>query len=212
MPTSPSLRPAPLPTRPLAFGEAGLVPQPERPSQFPIRVPVIAECAGALVHAEVLGSTGNVLLLQGMDPNISVPALGTPIRMRVDWDRQLLSGRIAAHGVASRVLVSIGERAIRRSRRFPVNLVGTAKSAHLYGPVEVRIVDLSTGGARVEALDLPVGSELELCFAPPGRPAPINVLGFVVRVIEGGETPSVGVAFRMVQPSIDVLGRSSSNA
>src|SRR5205085_11293431 len=82
MPTSPSLRTAPLSPGPLGIGEAGLVPQPERPSQFPIRVPVIAECAGTLMHAEVLGSTGNVLLLQGTDSSLSLPALATPIRLR----------------------------------------------------------------------------------------------------------------------------------
>jgi hypothetical protein len=197
---------------PSTVGETGLIPQPEKPSSFPIRVPVVAEMAGSLMPAEVIGSTGNVLLLQAGDPKQSLPSLGTPIRMRVDWDRQLLSGRLAAHGVAGRFLVSIGERAIRRSRRFPVNLTGTVNSAHLYGPVEVHIADLSTGGARVEGLDLPVGSELELRFTPPGQAAPINVLAFVVRSIEGGDVPTVGVAFRLVQPSMDVLGRNSSGS
>ncbi len=196
--------------QPAAVGESELIPQPERPSTFPIRVPVMAELAGALMPAEVIGSTGNVLLLQSRDQNYSLPALGTPIRMRVEWDRQLITGRLAAHGMGGRFLVSIGERAIRRSRRFPVDLQGTVKSAHLYGPVEVRIADLSTGGARVEGLELPVSSELELTFTPPGRPGPINVLGFVVRTIDGGEVPTVGVAFRLVQPSMDVLGKPSS--
>jgi hypothetical protein len=79
-------------------------------------------------------------------------------------------------------------------------------SQQLYGPVEVRITDLSTGGARVEGILLPVGSEVELRFTPPGRPAPINVLGFVVRSLDQGATPTLGVAFRLVQPSMDVLG------
>lgn len=207
---TPAAQTAPSAARRLGVGENGLIPQPERPSTFPIRVPVMGEVSGYLVPLEVIGSTGNVLLLQAVDAKMTVPSLGTPIRMRVDWDRQLLSGRIAAHGVGGRFLVSIGERAIRRSRRFPVNLPGTVKSAHLYGPMEVRVVDLSTGGARLEGLDFPVGSELELCFTPPGRTAPLNVLAFVVRVIENGDVPTVGVAFRMVQPSMDVLGRASS--
>jgi len=172
----------------------------------------MAEVAGGLMPAEVIGSTGNVLLLQAGDPKLTLPSLGTPIRMRVDWDRQLVSGRIAAHGAGGRFLISIGERAIRRSRRFPVDLAGSVTSAHLYGPVEVHIVDLSSGGARVEGLELPVGSELELTFTPPGRPGPINVLGFVVRTIESGDVPTVGVAFRLVQPSMDVLGRPPSSA
>jgi hypothetical protein len=195
---------------PAAALDGRLIPQPERPSQFPIRVPVMAECAGTLLKAEVLGSTDNVLLMECQQPLASLPPLGTPLRMRVEWDRQLLNGRIAAHGVAGRFLVSLGERAIRRSRCFPVNLPGTAKSAHLYGPVEVRVADLSTGGARVEGIELPIGTELELRFTPPGRPGPINVLGFVVRAINGTPVPSVGVAFRLAQPSIEVLGTASS--
>ena len=172
----------------------------------------MVECAGTLVRCEVLGSTGNVLLLQSTDPNVSLPSLGTPMRMRVDWDRQLLTGRLAAHGVASRFLVTLGERAIRRSRRFPVDLPGMATSGHLYGPVEVRVVDLSTGGARIEGLDLPVGSELELRFTPPGRPTPISVQAFVVRAIDGTSPPSIGLAFRLAQSSIDVLAQQSSQA
>jgi hypothetical protein len=198
--------------KPLAIGENGLVPQPQLASKFPIRVPVVVECAGRVIRCEVIGSTGNVLLLQGNDTKLSLPALGEPVRLKVDWDRQLLSGRLAAHGVASRFLVTIGERAIRRSRRFPVDLPGTATSAHLYGPVEVRVTDLSTGGARVEGFDLPVGTELELRFTPPGHPEPINVLGFVVRSIGTAENASVGVAFRLVQPSVDVLARPASSS
>jgi PilZ domain len=148
-----------------------------------------------------------VLLLQGPD-GATLPALGTPIRLKLDWDKQTLNGRLAAHGVAGRFLVTIGERAIRRSRRFTVNLPGLARSAHLYGGVEVRITDLSTGGARVQGIDLPVGSEVDLKFTPPGHAAPIDVLGFIVRRIDQADVPTVGVAFRLVQPSMDVLGSS----
>jgi hypothetical protein len=181
-----------------------LIPQPSRPS-LPIRVPVVADCGGSSVRADVLGSTMNVLLLQGLDRGAAMPALGTPVRLRVEWDRQLLSGRIAAHGVAGRFLISLGERAIRRSRRFAIDVPGVATSAQLHGRVDVRVKDLSSGGARVEGIDLPIGSDVGLKFAPPGRSEPINVLGFVVRAIEGTSVPAVGVAFRLVQPSLDVL-------
>jgi PilZ domain len=183
-----------------------LIPQPGRP-QLPIRIPVQAECNGAVFAAEVLGSTANVLLLQGPEAG-ALPPLGTPIRLRSDWDKQTLNGRLAAHGTAGRFLVTLGERAIRRSRRFPVDLPGIAKSSQLYGPVEVRIKDLSTGGARVEGILLPVGAEVELRFTPPGRKQPLTVLGFVVRAIDQAATPTLGVAFRLVQPSMDVLGAS----
>jgi hypothetical protein len=194
----------------LTVGENGLVPQPERPNQLPVRVPVVADCGGSLLRAEVLGSTNNVLLLQGTDLGVALPALGTPVRLKVDWDQQVLTGRLAAHGVASRFLVTLGERAIRRSRRFPVNLNGTANCAHLYGPVDVRVVDLSTGGARIEGIDLPVGTELELRFTPPGKSAPITVLAFVVRSIGKPDVLTLGVAFRLVQPSIDSLTRQAA--
>jgi hypothetical protein len=189
------------------MSNAALIPQPDRPS-LPLRVPVDVDMAATSVHAEVLGSTENVLLIQGSADNPSLPALGTPVRLRLNWDRQILNGRLAAHGVGGRFLVTLGERAIRRSRRFSVDLAGLARSASRAAGVEVRITDLSTGGARVEGLDLPIGTELSLQFAPPGNAAPIDVLGFVVRTIEPADVPTVGVAFRLVQPSMDVLGNA----
>ena len=84
---------------------------------------------GQVLDAEVLGSTANVLLLQGPPEATSLPPLGTPVRLKLTWDRQTLNGRLAAHGVAGRFLVTMGERAIRRSRRFPVNLQAVTRSA-----------------------------------------------------------------------------------
>ena len=185
-----------------------LIPQPGRP-QVPIRVPAQVELNGAFFRAIVVGSTDSVLLVQGPENN-SLPPLGTPIRLRLEWDRQTLNGRLAAHGKGGRFLVSVGERAIRRSRRFPVDLPGLARSSQLYGPTEVRIKDLSTGGARVEGILLPIGDEVELTFNPPGRKEPLTVLGFVVRSIDGkNNVPALGVAFRLVQPSMDVLGSAA---
>jgi hypothetical protein len=187
---------------------SALIPQPERP-RLPLKVPGTAEVGGTTVRVDVLGSTAGVLLLQTRDTVNALPTLGTPVRLRLEWDRQLVSGRLAAHGVSGRFLVTIGERAIRRSRRFSVNLTGIARSAQLPGPVNVRITDLSTGGARVEGVQLPVGSDLELQFTPPGRPAPLTVLGFVVRIVEPAGPPTLGVAFRLVQASMDVLAAST---
>jgi hypothetical protein len=187
---------------------SGLIPQPSRPN-LPIRVPVVANFgSGNVVHAEVIGSTASVLLLQGPDIGAKIAPLGAPIRLRVEWDRQLLNCRLAAHGATGRFLVSIGDRAIRHSRRIPVDLPGVARAPQLPNPVDVRVVDLSTGGARVEGIELPVGSELELRFTPPGRPSQITVLGFVVRIFEIDDARSVGLAFRLVQPSRNLLGAS----
>lgn len=188
-----------------ASSYGALIPQPDA-LRLPIRVPVTADCGGTFLQAEVLGSSAGVLLLEAVDQDGPLPSLGTPIRIRSDWDRRTLTGRIAAHGVAARFLVSLGERAIRRSRRVPVDLPGVARSAHLARPTEVRVVDLSAGGARVIGIDLPVGTEVSLFFTPPSRSEPLTVSGFVVRAIEG-EQPSLGVAFRLVQQSMDLLGR-----
>jgi PilZ domain len=182
-----------------------LIPQPERP-QLPLRVPVKAELGGVYVCAEVLGSTANVLLLQGPE-NGNLPPLGAIVRLKLDWDRQILTGRLAAHGVAGRFLVSVGERAIRGARRFAVDVLALARSSQLYGPIEVRVKDLSTGGARIEGILLPIGAEVELTFTPPGRSDAITVSAFVVRAIDNAEVPTIGVAFRLVQKSMDVLGK-----
>src|SRR5215208_6428272 len=106
----------------------GSAARPDRARPLlPLRVPVTGDCGGDLVRAEVISSTANVLLLQSADGS-RLPALGIPIRLRVTWDRQVITGRIAAHGLGGRFLVSVGERPIRRSRRYPVDLVGTAVS------------------------------------------------------------------------------------
>lgn len=185
-----------------------LIPQPARPS-LPLRVPVEANIGGVTVHAEVLGSTANVLLLEGEPDGPSLPQLGTPVRLRLEWDRQQLNGRLAAHGIAGRFLVAVGERAIRRSRRFTVNLPGIARCKQLIGAAEVRITDVSAGGARVEGIDFPIGSEIDLHFTPSGRQQPIDVHGFVVRRIEPTDVPTVGIAFRLGQPSSDILASIS---
>lgn len=183
-----------------------LIPQPDG-LRLPIRVPVTADWGGTVIRAEVLGSTAGVLLLEAQDLS-TLPPLGAPIRLRSEWDRHALNGRIAAHGAASRFLVSLGERAIRRSKRVTVDVPGVARSASLPLPIEVRVMDLSAGGARVRGIDLPIGTELGLYFTPPNRTEALNVSGFVVRAIEG-EQPSLGVAFRLVQPSMDVLGTAA---
>ena len=52
-------------------------------------------------------------------PRRGVASIGTPVRLRVAWDQQVLAGRTAAHGVAACFLVTIGERAIRRFAALP---------------------------------------------------------------------------------------------
>ena len=59
-----------------AAPDNALIPPPQRP-QLPIRVPVEADMGGTTLHAEVLASTANVLLLQGDGGNPILPALAT---------------------------------------------------------------------------------------------------------------------------------------
>jgi acyl-coenzyme A thioesterase PaaI-like protein len=57
-----------------------------------------------------------------------------------------------------------------------------------------RVVDLSSSGARLAGVRLPVGSELEVSFVPPGRPYAVTMHCVVVRATnEAGS--SVGVTF-----------------
>ena len=111
-----------------------------------------------------------------------------------------------AHGVAGRFLVSIGERSIRRMPRFPLDMAAVIRSTYLPLPTEVRIIDLSSSGARVEGVSLPVGSDVEVVLTPPNRPLPMVVVGFVVRVIDASAVPTIGVAFRLVQPALEAPG------
>jgi hypothetical protein len=181
--------------------------------QFPLRVPVVATYGMTTFQAKVLGSSAGVLLLQASDAT-KLPPLGTLLRLQVAWDRQQLNGRLAAYGANARFLVTLGERAIRRSRRFSVDLAATVRSAHLQGAdtETVRIVDLSTSGARIEGAGarLPVGAEVELHFTPPGQAEPMAVHGFVIRKIGGLPTPSVGVAFGLASPVLQLLEREAA--
>jgi hypothetical protein len=197
--------PGPAPTAPIQ--------QPDR-NHVPIRVPVDADFGGgSVLPAEVIGSTAHVLLLQGPKAGTKLARLGAPVRLRVKWDRQMLTGRFASYGVAGRFLVSIGERPIRQTQRYSVDLPGVAYASQLpQGRAQVWVADLSTGGARIRGIDLEVGSELELRFKPPGREEPITVLGFVVRVIDSADGGSVALAFRLVPPSLDVLGTAAPSA
>jgi PilZ domain len=186
-----------------------MVEQPA-PLEFPLRVPVVANYGASSFQAEVLGSSAHVMLLQGVEPT-RLPPLGTPLRLHVGWDRQQLSGRLAAHGVNSRFLVTLGERAIRGTRRYSVDLPGTVRSTHLPGIEQVRVVDLSTSGARIEGpgVLLPVGAEVELRFTPPGRSEPMAFHGFVSRQVPGTPTPAVGVAFGLASSGLELLERQN---
>ena len=147
--------------------------------------------AAYLIHA-----AHNMLVLEAGEPNLPLPADGTPVT--VEGPTETLVGKVAEHGRGGRFLVSLGDRPIRRANRVRVSLPAMVRSAQLGETREVEIVDLTTGGARVRGTHLPVGSELNLHFTPPGREEPVTVRASVVHANHSGKQPWVGLAFRLV--------------
>jgi hypothetical protein len=146
--------------------------------------------------AAVVHTGRGVLVLEATDPQTVLPPLGTRIEVR--GERQRLSGRLAEHGRAGRFLLALGDRPVRRGLRLKVSLPGTLRSAALAAPHTVEIVDLTTGGARVRGVELPVGSQVTLDFTPPYRDEPVSVRAVVAHGTHNAQLPWIGVVFRLV--------------
>jgi PilZ domain-containing protein len=146
-----------------------------------------------LIHA-----APNMLVLDAGDVDHGLPPEG--MEVSVETPRETLIGRVAEHGRAGRFLVALGDRPVRRANRLPVSLPAIVRAAHPYtGELcEVEIVDLTTGGARVRGMELPVGADVNLCFTPPGREEPVTVRAGVVHATQGAQHPWMGLAFRLV--------------
>jgi hypothetical protein len=87
---------------------------------------------------------------------------------------------------------------LRRSPRLRVSLPGTLRSAALSEAVPVEIADLTTSGARVRGLELPVGTQVTLQFTPPGRKDQVSVRALVVHATHRADRPWLGVRFKLV--------------
>jgi hypothetical protein len=145
-------------------------------------------------RAYLIHAAHNMLVLEAGDPSLPLPVDGTSVR--VEGPHETLVGKVAEHGRAGRFLVSLGDRPIRRANRLKVSLPATVRSA---GETrEVEIVDLTTGGARVRGIQVPVGSELNLYFTPPGRDETVTVRASVVHANHSVQQPWIGLAFRLV--------------
>src|SRR5438874_475598 len=107
--------------------------------------------------AVVVHSAQGVLVLEASDPKQILPAVGAPVAITGMHDEPLF-GRLAEHGRGGRFLVSVGDRPVRRSPRLRVALPGALRAATVPMRLPVEIVDLTTGGARVRGVELPVGS------------------------------------------------------
>jgi hypothetical protein len=86
----------------------------------------------------------------------------------------------------------------RGSARVKVSLPGTLRTSTLTEPVLVEIADLTTSGARVRGVELPVNTQVTLQFTPPGRVDAVSVRALVVHATHGAERPWLGVRFRLV--------------
>ena len=105
---------------------------------------------------------------------------------------------MAEHGRAGRFLIAMGERAVRRSLRLRVSLPGKLRGGSLTEWTDVELADLTTGGARVRGVELPVGSQVTLAFTPPGRSDQVTVRALVAHGTHGAQRPWIGIAFRLV--------------
>src|SRR5438105_681396 len=147
--------------------------------------------------AVVVHNAHGVLVLEASDPKLPLPPVGAPVAITGMHDEPLF-GRLAEQGRGGRFLVSVGDRPVRRSPRLRVALPGALRAATVPTPMPVEIVDLTTGGARVRGVELPVGSEATLEFTPPGREEAVSVRAVVVHGTHLADKPWVGVRFRLV--------------
>jgi PilZ domain-containing protein len=148
------------------------------------------------VTAAVVHSGRGMLVLEAPDRMPTLPAIGTLVSVKTD--REQFGGRLAEHGRGGRFLVSVGERPVRRAPRLKVSLPGTLRGAAVGTAQTVEIVDLTTGGARIRGLELPVGSQVTLDFTPPYRDEPVSVRGVVAHGTHRAQRPWIGILFRLV--------------
>jgi hypothetical protein len=107
----------------------------------------------------------------------------------------MVPARLAAYGQDGRYLVTLGSRAVRGAARVRVDLRAEVFCSAAPNGVVVRVLDLSSSGARVRGAALPVGSDFEMRLVPPGRRDLVSVRCVVVRTVADSAPPEVGVTF-----------------
>ena len=92
--------------------------------------------------------------------------------------------------------VPIGRRTIRGAARVAVDLVGSLGGVCGSDQAAVRVVDLSSSGARFRGPALEIGQLCELAFLPPGRHERVRLRCQVVRLAapDNGHGAEVAVA------------------
>src|SRR5438128_819953 len=109
------------------------------------------------------------MLLEGDKPLATPLPPGSPLRIGLPGSPHLLPGRLAAYGEDDRFLVALGSRAVRGAARVRADLRAVVQRARSDAGLPVRIVDLSSSGARLRGLAFVVGADFDLRFIPPGR-------------------------------------------
>ena len=156
------------------------------------------EATATATTAAVVHYARGMLVLEATRPGVQLPCIGTAVQVNDGTDQ--LMGRLAEHGRGGRFLVALGDRPVRRSLRLKVSLPGTLRSPALPSPasVEVEVVDLNTGGARIRGVELAVGTYVTLDFTPPYRREPVSVRALVAHGTHQAERPWIGVVFKLV--------------
>jgi hypothetical protein len=157
---------------------------------------VLVEWDDGSTDASILHASGSLLVLEATDPELALPPVGADVTVCGETVREV--GRIAEHGRAGRFLVAMGVRAVRRSLRLRVSLPGKLRGGSITEWTEVELADLTTGGARIRGVELPVGTPVTLSFTPPRRTEPVTVRALVAHGTHGAAMPWIGVAFRLV--------------
>jgi methyl-accepting chemotaxis protein len=96
---------------------------------------------------------------------------------------------------AERLRQQIAHFQLTEARRQAVSIPVAARSGTWPGERRATIVDLSATGARIDGLEAPAGTLLQLTFTPVAGAAPVRQVGKVMRVLSGDTGPAVGVAF-----------------
>jgi hypothetical protein len=107
----------------------------------------------------------------------------------------MLPARLAAYGEDGRYLVALGSRAVRGAARVRVDLRAEVFSSDAPNGMPIRVLDLSSSGARLRGAALRVGDDFELRLVPPGRRDVARVRCVVVRTVPESVPPEVGVTF-----------------
>ena len=146
---------------------------------------IVAWPTGIVTRARLVRNTPSVLLLQGDGPAVR-PELGTPVEVSLPGSARVVPARLAAFASDGRFLLAVGKRPVRGAMRVFVDLPGRIEIDGRLSPV--RVVDLSSSGARVRGVAQPeVGAECGLSFVPPGRQEAPTLRCVVVRQIDADE-------------------------